>query len=69
MTDAPIANEGFFVTHFFTVRDQEKSKDFYVRILGGKVIKPENPCYIADAGRRIGLASPLAAGDRPGSAW
>jgi len=46
MTDAPIANEGFFVTHFFTVRDQEKSKDFYVRILGGKVIKPENPCYI-----------------------
>ena len=30
----------------FTVRDQEKSKDFYVRILGGKVIKSENPCYI-----------------------
>jgi len=25
MTDAPIASEGFFVTHFFTVRDQEKS--------------------------------------------
>jgi hypothetical protein len=21
-------------------------EDFYVRILGGKVIKPENPCYI-----------------------
>jgi catechol 2,3-dioxygenase-like lactoylglutathione lyase family enzyme len=35
----------FFVTHFFAVRDQEKSKDFYVRILGGNVIKPENPCY------------------------
>ena len=46
LPDAPIAHEGFFVTHFFTVRDQEKSKDFYVRILGGKVIKPENPCYI-----------------------
>jgi hypothetical protein len=44
--DAPIAHEGFFVTHFFTVRDQERSKDFYVRILGGKVIKPENPCCI-----------------------
>jgi len=28
------------------VRDQQKSKDFYVRILGGKVIKSENPCYI-----------------------
>jgi catechol 2,3-dioxygenase-like lactoylglutathione lyase family enzyme len=24
----------------------EQSKDFYVRILGGKIIKPENPCYI-----------------------
>jgi catechol 2,3-dioxygenase-like lactoylglutathione lyase family enzyme len=42
----PIANEGFFVTHFFTVKDLEKSRDFYVRILGGKVIKPENPCCI-----------------------
>jgi len=44
LPDAPIAHEGFFATHFFTVRDQEKSKDFYVRILGGKVINPENPC-------------------------
>ena len=35
---APIVHEGFFATHFFTVRDQGKSKDFYVRILGGKVI-------------------------------
>jgi hypothetical protein len=39
LPDAPIAHEGFFATHFFTVRDQQKSKDFYVRILGGKVIK------------------------------
>jgi catechol 2,3-dioxygenase-like lactoylglutathione lyase family enzyme len=31
---------------FFAVRDQEISRDFYVRILGGKLIKPENPCYI-----------------------
>ena len=46
LPDAPVAHEGFFVTHFFTVKDQEKSKDFYVRILGGKVINPENPCYI-----------------------
>ena len=46
LPDAPVAREGFFVTHFFTVRNQEKSKDFYIRILGGKLIKPENPCYI-----------------------
>lgn len=46
LPDAPIAHEGFFATHFFTVRDQEKSKNFYLGVLGGKVIKPENPCYI-----------------------
>jgi catechol 2,3-dioxygenase-like lactoylglutathione lyase family enzyme len=43
---APIATEGFYVTHFLTVQDQEKSKDFYIRVLGGKVVKRENPCYI-----------------------
>jgi hypothetical protein len=46
LPDVPIAHEGFFATHFFTVSDQDKSKDSYVRILGGKVIKPNNPCYI-----------------------
>jgi hypothetical protein len=46
LPDAPIAHESFFATHFFTVRDQEKSKGFYVRILGGKVIKPDNPYQI-----------------------
>jgi hypothetical protein len=46
LPDAPIASEGFFVTHFLTVKDQEKSRDFYVQILGGKLIKKENPCYI-----------------------
>jgi hypothetical protein len=57
LPDAPIAHKGFFATHFFTVRDQEKSKDFYVRILGGKVIKPENPCYIKLANTWIILNS------------
>jgi hypothetical protein len=46
LPDAPTAHEGFFATHFLTVKDQGKSKDFYVRILGRKVVKPENPCYI-----------------------
>jgi hypothetical protein len=40
LPDAPVAQEGFFAAHFFSVRDQEKSRDFYVRILGGKLIKP-----------------------------
>jgi hypothetical protein len=46
LLDAAIAHEGFFATYFFTVNDLDKSKDFCVRILGGKVIKLENPCYI-----------------------
>ena len=55
LPDAPIAHEGFFAAHFFTVSDQEKSKDFYVRILGGKVIKPDNPSYITLANTWITL--------------
>jgi hypothetical protein len=46
LPNAPIAQEGFYVTHFFTVKDLAKSRDFYVRILGGKVINAENPCYM-----------------------
>ena len=57
LPDVPIAHEGFFATHFFTVSDQDKSKDFYVRILGGKVIKPDNPCYIKLANTWIILNS------------
>ena len=57
LPDAPIAHEGFFATYFFTVRDQEKSKDFNVRVLGGKVIKPDNPCYVKLANTRIILNS------------
>lgn len=57
LPDAPIAQEGFLVTHLFIVKDQEKSKDFYVRILGGKVIKPANPYYIKLANSWIVLNS------------
>ena len=46
LPNAPVTQDGFFATHLFIVKDQEKSNDFYVRILGGKVLKQENPCYI-----------------------
>jgi hypothetical protein len=46
LPDAPIAKEGFFVTHFLSVADQAKSSEFYVGILGGTMVKPENPCHI-----------------------
>jgi catechol 2,3-dioxygenase-like lactoylglutathione lyase family enzyme len=57
LPDAPIAHEGFYATHFLTVRDQEESKDFYIRILGGIVIKEANPCYIKLANTWIILNS------------
>ena len=46
LPDAPIPSEGFYVTHFITVKDQEKSRSFYANVLGGKVINSENPCII-----------------------
>ena len=58
LPDAPIAQEGFFVTHFLTVKDLAKSAAFYyVGILGGRVVKPENPCYIKLANSWILLNS------------
>ena len=45
LPDAPIAKEGFYVAHFLTVKDLARSRDFYVTVLGGKVIR-EHPIYI-----------------------
>jgi catechol 2,3-dioxygenase-like lactoylglutathione lyase family enzyme len=45
-SDMPVPQKAFFVTHFLTVKDQTKSKEFYVGVLGGKIVKEENPCYI-----------------------
>jgi catechol 2,3-dioxygenase-like lactoylglutathione lyase family enzyme len=57
LPDAPIAQKGFFVTHFLTVKDQAKSSEFYVRILGGKLVRKENPCYVKLANSWIILNS------------
>jgi hypothetical protein len=32
LPEAPIAPKGFFAAHFFAVKNQEKSRLFYVRI-------------------------------------
>ena len=46
LPEAPVPTDGFLVTHFLTVRDQARSRDFYAGILGGTVIAPESPCII-----------------------
>jgi len=38
--------EGFVLTHFLTVADIKRSADFYLRILGGKVIRSGEPTII-----------------------
>lgn len=57
LPDAPIAENGFYVTHFLTVADQSRSREFYVKVLGGKAVKEENPCYVKLANSWIILNS------------
>ena len=57
LPDAPIPEHGFLVTHFLTVVDQGRSREFYTSILGGKVVAPENPCIIRLANSWIILNS------------
>ena len=46
LPDAPIAELAFFVTHFLTVADQSRSKEFYVKVLGGMVVRGPDPTYV-----------------------
>jgi catechol 2,3-dioxygenase-like lactoylglutathione lyase family enzyme len=57
LPDAPVPSEGFLVTHFLTVSDQAKSREFYAGVLGGRVLAPENPCIIKLANSWIVLNS------------
>lgn len=38
--------EGFVLTHFLTVADVKRSADYYLRVLGGKVIRDGEPTII-----------------------
>ena len=42
----PDPTEGFIMTMFITVRHVATSRDFYSRVLGGKVVLEENPCIV-----------------------
>ena len=57
LPDPPVPSEGFLITHFLTVNDQAKSRQFYAETLGGKVVAPENPCIIKLANSWIILNS------------
>ena len=44
--DFPAPADGFVLTHFLTVQDQERSRAFYADVLGGKVVLERDPCII-----------------------
>lgn len=42
----PAPREGFVATLFITVRSVARSRDFYTKVLGGKLVLEENPCIV-----------------------
>jgi predicted enzyme related to lactoylglutathione lyase len=44
--NAPVPSDGFVVTHYLTVQDQARSRQFYAGILGGKALTQQDPCII-----------------------
>ncbi|WP_405494609.1 VOC family protein [Nocardia sp. NBC_00511] len=44
--DLPFPAAGLLLTHFLTVRDVARSRDFYAEILGGRVVLAENPAIV-----------------------
>src|SRR5512144_2979792 len=41
--DFPAPSEGFVITHFLVVADQDRSRDFYRRLFDGKVVLERDP--------------------------
>jgi catechol 2,3-dioxygenase-like lactoylglutathione lyase family enzyme len=46
LQNLPHPREGFLVTHFITVRNVARSREFYASVLGGQVVVEENPCIV-----------------------
>jgi len=47
MAEGPAALEGIVLTHFIVADDIERSRRFYTEVLGGKVVFPGEPTYVA----------------------
>jgi lactoylglutathione lyase len=44
--DFPAPKEGFVITHFLVVTDQDRSREFYRSLLGGQVLVERDPVII-----------------------
>ena len=45
-SEFPAPSEGFVITHFLVVSDQDQSRDYYSRVFGGKVLIERDPVII-----------------------
>jgi catechol 2,3-dioxygenase-like lactoylglutathione lyase family enzyme len=44
--DLPTPDQGLVLTHFLTVRDVARSREFYADIFGGQVVLQQNPAIV-----------------------
>lgn len=44
--DFPAPDEGFVLTHFLVVSDQDRSRDFYLSLFGGRVVRERDPVIL-----------------------
>jgi lactoylglutathione lyase len=44
--DPPIPADGFVVTHFLVVSDQDRSRDFYQTVFGAAVVRERDPVIL-----------------------
>jgi lactoylglutathione lyase len=44
--DFPAPSEGFVITNFLVVSDQERSRDFYSAVFGAKVVRERDPVIL-----------------------
>jgi lactoylglutathione lyase len=46
LEDFPAPTEGFVLTHFLVVSDQERSREFYRSLFGGQVVRERDPVVL-----------------------
>jgi catechol 2,3-dioxygenase-like lactoylglutathione lyase family enzyme len=44
--DSPAPTEGFVLTHFLVVSDQDRSRDFYTSVFEGQVVRERDPVIV-----------------------
>ena len=46
LEDFPAPSEGFVLTHFLVVADQDRSREFYQSLFGGRVVRERDPVIL-----------------------